>query len=184
MASLNVSIQVCIDYLAINERTIKDSFPLPRIDDLIDKLRETNCITHLDLRSEYNQVRMSDDGPTDNSIAATTFQGLTHNGAPCLLEMLVMGFNLCNAPATFSRLMTHVLDRFIQLHVIVYLDDICMYSKSAEEHLDHLRKVLTALSENKLCIKMVKCFWAKRETEHLGFIVGSGNVRTSQSKSQ
>jgi hypothetical protein len=176
------SIRVCIDYRAINERTVKDSFPLPRIDDLIDQLREANCITHLDLRSAYNQVRMSDDGPTDDSIAATAFQGLTPNGAPCLLEMLVMGFGLCNAPATFTRLMTHVLDPFINLFVIVYLDDICIYSKSAEEHLDHLRKVLTALRENKLFIKMVKCFWAKRETEYLGFIVGSGNIRTSQSK--
>ena len=79
------SIRVCIDY-----RAVKDSFPLPRIDDLIDKFREANCITHLDLRSAYNQVRMSNDGPTDDSIAVTTFQGLTFTGAPCLLEMLVM----------------------------------------------------------------------------------------------
>jgi hypothetical protein len=79
------SIRVCIDYRVINERTVKDSFPLPRIDDLIDKLREVNCITHLDLRSAYNQVRMSDDGPTDDSIAAIIFQGITPNGAPCLL---------------------------------------------------------------------------------------------------
>jgi hypothetical protein len=125
---------------------------------------------------------MFDDGPTDDSIAATTVQGLTPNGAPCLLEMLVIGFGLCNALATFTRLITHVLDPFIHLFVIVYLDDICIYSKSAEEHLDHLRKVLTTLRENQLFIKMVKCFWAKRETEYLGFIVGSGNVRTSQSK--
>ena len=66
------SIRVCIDYLAINERTIKDPFPLPRIDDLIDQLRDATCITHLDLRLAYNHVRMSDDGPLDDSIAATT----------------------------------------------------------------------------------------------------------------
>ena len=89
---------------------------------------------------------------------------------------------LCNALALFTRLMTHVLVSFIHLFVIVYLEDLCIYSKSTEEHLDHLRKVLTPLRENKLCIKMVKCFWAKRETEYLGFIVGSGNVRSSQSK--
>ena len=69
--------------------------------------------------------------------------------------------------------MTHVLDPFIHLFVIVYLDDIFIFSKSAEDHLDHLRKVLTTLRENKLFIKMVKCFWAKRETEYLGFNVGS-----------
>ena len=111
---------------------------------------------------------MSDDSPTDDSIVATPFQGLNPNGAPCLLEMSVIGFGLCNAPATFSRLMTHALDPFIHLFVIVYLDDICIYSKAAEEHLDHLRKVLAALRENKKFIKMVKFFWGKRETEYLG----------------
>jgi hypothetical protein len=126
----NGSIRVCIDYRAINERTVTNSFPLPRIDDLIDKLKEANCITHLDLRLAYNQVRMSDDGPMDGSIAATTFQGLTPNGALCLLDMLVMGFGLCNAPATFIRLMPHVLHPFIHLFVIVYLDDTCIYSKT------------------------------------------------------
>jgi hypothetical protein len=70
------SIRVCIDYRAINERTVKDSFLLPRIDDLIDQLEDVTCITHLDLRSAYNQVRMQNDGPSDDSIATTSFQGL------------------------------------------------------------------------------------------------------------
>jgi hypothetical protein len=175
-------VRICIDYRAINERTVRDSFPLPRIDDLIDKLRETRCTTHLDLRSAYNQVRMSDDSPTDDSISATSFQGLTPNGAPCLFEILVMGFGLCNAPATFTRLMTHVMDPYIHILVIVYLDDICIYSNIPEEHLAHVRKVLTKLRENKLFIKMVKCFSAKIETEYLGFIDGSGNVGTSPAK--
>ena len=87
-----------------------------------------------------------------------------------------MGFHLCSAPATFTRVMTHVLNPFIHLFVIIYLDDICIYSKSAEEHLHHLRKVLTTLRENTIFNKLVKCFWAKRETEYLDFIVGSGNV--------
>jgi putative transposase len=141
---LDGSIRVCIDYREINERTVKDFFPLPRIDDLIDKLREANCITHLDLRSAYNQVTMSNDGSTDYSPDGTTFQGLAPCGAPCLLEMLIMGLGLCNALYYFTRLMPHVLDPFIHLFAMVYLDGICMYSKSAEEHLDHLRKVLTA----------------------------------------
>jgi len=77
------SIRVCIDYLAINERPVKDSLYLPRGDDeLIDQLKEATYITYLDVRSAYNQVRMSDDGPTDDSIVATTLQGLTTNGAP------------------------------------------------------------------------------------------------------
>ena len=103
---LDGSIGLCIDYRAINERAVKDSFPLSGIDDLIDKLKEAHCITHLDVRSTYNQVRMSDDGPTDDSAAATTFQVLPPNGAPGLLEMLVIPFGLCNAPTTLTRLMT------------------------------------------------------------------------------
>ena len=92
---------------------------------------------------------MSDDGPSDDSIATTTFQGLTPYRSLYLLEMLVMGFGLCNAPTTFTRLMTHVLDPFIHQIVIVYLGDICIYSKSPEEHHDHIRQVLTALRNNK-----------------------------------
>jgi len=92
-----------------------------------------------------------------------------------------MGFSLYKAPATFTCLVTHVLDPFIHVFVIVYLDAICIYSKSAENRLDRLRKVLSTLRENKLFFKMVKCFRAKRKTEYLGFIVGSGNVRLSQS---
>jgi hypothetical protein len=88
---------------------------------------------------------MSDDGPTDDSISGTAFQGLATNDAPCLLEMLVMGFGLCNAPATFTRLVTHVLDPYIHLFVIVYSDDICIYSNSLEENLARFRKVLTKL---------------------------------------
>ncbi len=89
---------------------------------------------------------------------------------------------MCNALATFTRLKTHAMDPYIHLFVIVYLGAICIYSNSPEEHLVHLRKVLTKLRENKLFIKMVKCFWAKIETEYLGFIVGSGNIRTSLAK--
>ncbi len=84
------------------------------------------------MRSAYNKIRMFDDGPTDDSIAATTFQRLAPKCAPCLLEMPVMGFGLCKAPATFTRLMPHVLDPCIHLFVIVYLDYICIYSKSTE----------------------------------------------------
>ena len=89
---------------------MKDSFPLPRIDDLLDKLRSTQCMTHLDLLSAYNQVRMSDDGPQDDYIDGIAFQGLTPNGASCLLEMLAMRFGLCNDPSTLSR---HVYLLFI-----------------------------------------------------------------------
>ena len=176
------SIRVCVDYKALNECTVKDTFPLPRIDDLLDKLRNAKCMPHLDLRFAYNQVRMSDDGPQDDSIVAIAFQGLTPNGASCLLEMLVMGFGLCNAPATFSRLMNHVLDPYIHNFVIVYLDDICIYFVSLEQHTDHLRLVLQELKERQLLIKMPTCFWGRKETKYLGAIVGNGTLRTAPDK--
>jgi len=136
-------VRLCVDYRALNECDVQDSFPLPRIDDLLlDKLRSAKCITHLDLCSPHNQVRMSDDGPQDDSIVATAFHSLTPNGASCLLKMLVMGFSLCNAPATFSRLMNHVLEPYINKFVIVCIDDICIYSETPEQHIEHLRLVL------------------------------------------
>jgi hypothetical protein len=125
---------------------------------------------------------MLDDDPSDDSIDATTFQGINPDGSPCLLEMIVMGFGLCNAPPTFTLLITHISNPFIHKLVIVYLDEICIYSKSPEKHLDHIRQVLMALRKNRIIIKIVKCFWAKRETEYLGFIDGKGIVRTSPSK--
>jgi hypothetical protein len=158
---------------------MKDSFPLPRIDDLLDKLRSAKCTTHLDLRSVYNQVRMSDDDPQDDSIAAIAFQGLTPNGALCLLEMLVMGFDLCNALSTFSRLMNHVFEPFINKFVILYLDDICIFSKTLEQHIEHLRLVLQKLYEHQLFIKMPPKNWGRNETEYLGVIVGNGTLRTA-----
>jgi hypothetical protein len=96
--------------------------------------------------------------------------------------MLVMGFGLCNAPATFSRLMNHVLEPYINKFVIVYLDDICIYSETPEQHIEHLRLVLQKLREHQLFIKMPKCFWGRKETEYLGVIVGNGTMRTVPDK--
>jgi len=139
-------------------------------------------MTHLDLRSTYNQVRMSDDAPQDDSIDATTFQSLTLNRASCLPEMLVMGFGLCNAPATFSQLMNHVLEPYIDKFVIVYLDDICIYSETSEQHIEHLRLVLQKIREHQLFIKILKCFWGRKETEYLNVIVGNGTLRSASDK--
>ena len=96
------SIMVCVDYGALNECNVKDSFPLPRTDDLLAKLRNAKCMTHLDLRSTYNQVRISDVGPQDDSIAETTSQGLTPNGAyfyyKCWLLDLAFAMPLLHFP--------------------------------------------------------------------------------------
>jgi len=139
-------------------------------------------MTHLDLRSSYNQVRMSDDDPQDDSIALTIFQGLTPNGESCLLEMSVMGFGLCNAPTTFSRLTNQVLEPYISKFFIVYLDDICIYSETREHHIEHLRLVFQKLRQHQLFIKIPKYFWGRKKTEYLGVIVGNGTLRTSPNK--
>ena len=95
------SIRICVDYKALNECTMKDAFPLPRIDDLLHNLRNAKCMTHMDLRFAYNQVRMSDDGLQDDSIVATAFKGLKPNGVSCLLEISAMRFGHCNAHAPY-----------------------------------------------------------------------------------
>ena len=131
---LDGSIRACVEYRALNECIVKDSFPLPRIDDLLGKLRNAKSMTRLDLRSAYKQVRTSDDGPQDDFIVSTAIQGFVPNGASCLLEMLVIGFGLCNTPTRFSRLVNRVLEPYIIKFVIVYLlYYICIYSETREQ---------------------------------------------------
>ncbi len=129
------SIRVCIDHRAINERTVKNSFPLPSIDDLTDQMRDDTYITHLDLRSAYNQVRMSDDSPSDDLIAATTFQEPTPNGSLCYGIRFVQCYSYFYASYDARTRPIYTSARYC----FVYLDDICSYSKSPEEHLDHIR---------------------------------------------
>ena len=117
---------MCVDYRGINTVTKRDATPLPRIDDLLDRLRTAEVITHLDLAAGYEQVRMR-----QPDIETTAFQGVTPSGAPCLLEYLVMPFGMCNAPATFTRLMHEVLGDLLHDCVLVYLDDIeIVYSET------------------------------------------------------
>ena len=176
------SMRMCIDYRGINEFIVRDAYPLPRIDELLEQLRNAKVISHLDLQQGYNQLRLSDTGPDDVTIASSAFQGVTPSGAPCLLEFLVMPFGMTNAPATFSRLMNKVLEPWLNKFVLVYLDDVAIYSDSPEEHLTHLRIVLTALRKEKLHIKLKKCTWGNRETEYLGAIAGNGCLRPSPDK--
>ena len=172
------SLRLCVDYRGINAVTKRDVSPIERIDDLLDRLRDAKVMTHLDLQSGYNQVRMHPD-----SVEATSFQGVTPSGQPCLLQSLVLPFGLCNAPATFTRLM-HTVLAGLEDYTLVYLDDICIFSNSEEEHLQHLQAVLDRLRDNKLHIKLKKCSWGRRETEYLGVIAGNGVLRPSPAKTE
>ena len=138
---------MCIDYRALNKQTIKDQFPLPRIDSLLERLGQAKVFTKLDLASGYHQIAVE-----ETSIQKTAFH--TNRGH---FEFLVMPFGLCNAPATFQRLMNKVFVDNIGKFIAVYLDDILIFSRNLDEHWQHLRWALEQLRKAKLYGRLHKC---------------------------
>ena len=135
--------RLCVDYRALNALTIKNKYPLPRIDELLDCLLGATRFSKIDLRTGFHQIRIHpDDTPK------TAFQTCYGH-----FEFLVLPFGLTNAPATFMALMHTVLHPLLDVCVIVYLDDILIYSKDPSEHLQHLEQVLELLRENQLYIR-------------------------------
>jgi hypothetical protein len=143
---------MCVDYKALNEVTIKNKYPLPRIEDLFDQLKGAKVFSKINLRLEYHQLRIR---PSD--IAKTAFT--TRYG---LYEYTVMSFELTNAIAYFMYLMNKVFMEYLDKFVVVFIDDILVYSRNEEEHEEHLRLVLQKLKDNQLYAKFSKCeFWLK-----------------------
>ncbi|TKC11711.1 hypothetical protein FA727_23790, partial [Robertmurraya kyonggiensis] len=164
--------RMCIDYRALNEVTIKNKYPLPRIDDLFDQLRGACVFSKIDLRSGYHQMRIR---VTD--IPKTAFT--TRYG---LYEFTVMSFGLTNAPAYFMYLMNSVFMDYLDKFVVVFIDDILVFSKNEEEHEEHLRLVMQRLREHQLYAKLSKCeFWLK-EVSFLGHVLSNGGVAVDPKK--
>jgi hypothetical protein len=166
------TLRMVIDYRALNKITIKNKYPLPRIDDLLDRLGGAKYFTSLDLTSGYHQIRISSD-----DVPKTAFRTpLGH------FQFKVLSFGLTNAPATFQTVMNSVFAPLLGRSVVVYLDDILIYSKTAEEHFAHLRQVLQILRQEKLFAKMKKCTFFEKETHFLGHVVGRDGIRADPAK--
>ena len=163
----------CVDYRALNSVTKPDSFPLPRIDELLDQLGKSKYFSTIDLASGFWQIRMH---PTAQE--KTAF--ITHQG---LYEFRVMPFGLTNAPAVFQRLMQQVISPLNAVSgsdfVSVYLDDILVFSRTLDEHLKHLHVVIQRLAEVGLKLKPVKCRFAHQELEYLGHVVSHNGLKTN-----
>ncbi|KAI3505229.1 hypothetical protein L1887_27219 [Cichorium endivia] len=164
--------RMCIDYRELNKLTVKNRYPLPRIDDLFDQLQGASWFSKINLRSGYHQMRVREE-----DVQKTAFR--TRYGH---FEFVVMSFGLTNAPAAFMDLMNRVCRPMLDRSVIVFIDDILVYSRSKEQHEQHLKEVLETLRNEKLYAKLSKCDFWLREVQFLGHIVNEQGIMVDPAK--
>jgi len=166
------TLRLVIDYRKLNEMTIRNSYPLPLISELLDRVKGAKIFTKLDLKSAYNLVRIK-----EGDEYKTAFR--TRYGH---FEFLVMPFGLKNAPATFQHFINDVLSDYLDDFVISYIDDILIFSNNIEEHHIHVKKVLKRLLENNLVVKLEKCEFDKSETTFLGYVISKDGLKMDNEK--
>ena len=166
------TLRLCIDYRQLNRVTIKNRYPLPRIDDLFYQLRGARVYSKIDLRTSYHQLRVR-----DTDIPKTAFR--TRYGH---YEFMVMPFGLTNAPAAFMDLMHRIFQPYLDQFVVVFVDDILIYSQSEWEHEYHLRIVLQLLRDHQLYAKFSKCEFWLTEVRFLGHVVSASGVSVDPEK--
>lgn len=164
--------RLCVDYRGLNKQTIKDKYPIPLLEDLLDELGGATYFSKLDLRAGFHQLRMS-----EADVYKTAFK--THHGH---FEYLVMPFGLTNAPCTFQSLMNHVFQDISRKFVLVFFDDILVYSRTWEELLEHLTEVFLILQQQQLYLKLSKCIFGATLIEYLGYFISAKGVSTDPKK--
>jgi hypothetical protein len=166
------TLKMCVDYRALNKATVKNRYPLPCINDLFDRLLGAKVFSRIDLRSRYYQIRIAE-GDEEKTIYRTRYGSY---------EFLVMPFRLTNAPTTFCTLMNDIFRKWLDDFVVVYIDDILIYSGSLEEHAEHLREVFQRLKENKLYAKLEKCEFGVTEVNFLGHKITQEGLKMDDHK--
>jgi hypothetical protein len=160
------TLRLCIDYRQLNKMTIKNKYPFPRIDDLFDQLRGATIFSNIDLRFGYHQVLIKDE-----DIQKTTFRTRYSH-----YEFVVVPFGLTNAPTTFMCLMNNILSKLLDIFVLVFIDDILLYSKNREEHEEHLKLVLQVMREHHLYAKFSKYEFFQKQVHYLGHVISEEGV--------
>ena len=163
---------MCINYKELNKNTIKDRYPIPVIEELLDELHGSRLFSKIDLRYGYHQIRMY--GP---NIHKTTFR--THDGH---YSFLVMPFGLTNAPAIFQSFMNDIFRPFLRKIILVFFDDILIYSRNLDDHLQHLKNTFELLKKHSLLSKRSKCYFAQTIVEYLGHYISDKGDSTNPKK--